>query len=162
MLNYHYTENLLGLKDIVILKIEKAENTKKIWIQLKRTLHQCPICNTSTDKVHDYRQQDIKDISSFGDKTILCLRKRRYVCPNCGKKIAESNSFLARYQRMTTRLRVFMLSRFAQVRSTKSISEECNCSPTTASRIFDKISYPKPTLPPAISIDEFKGNVFVN
>lgn len=158
MLNYHYTETLLGLKDVVVLKIEKVENTKSIWIQLKKTIHQCPNCNTFTDKVHDYRMQNIKDIPSFGDKTILYLRKRRYICPNCGKKIPEANSFVSRYQRMTSRLRAFMISRFAQVRSTKSISEECNCSPTTASRIFDEISYPKPNLPPAISIDEFKGN----
>ena len=154
----NYTENLLDLKDVIVTKVSKTGSEKHIWIELKRTAHTCPRCKTVTDEIHDYRTQPVKDLSLVGCHLILFLRKKRYVCPCCGKRIAEVNTFLPRYQRMTSRMRQYIISRFSQVRTASSIAEECSCSITTAIRLFGSVSYPKPNLPQVIAIDEFKGN----
>lgn len=153
-----YTENLLELKDIIVSDVKKIGTIRYISIEQKRMAHTCPCCKMVTERIHDYRMQQVKDLPALGNHTILLLRKRRYVCTNCGKRIPEVSSFLARYQRMTSRMRQFIISRFAQVRSAQSIAEECGCSLTTAIRLFNSVSHPLPKLPQVISIDEFKGN----
>ena len=59
---------------------------------------------------------------------------------------------------MTNRLQQYLISLFATTRSIKSISLECGCSISTASRFFEQVSYPKPRLTPVLAIDEFRGN----
>lgn len=154
----NYTESLLDLKDVIVTNIKAEENVRTIYLEQKRTPHICPSCGTQTDHVHDYRVQSVKDLPSLGKHTVLLFRKRRYSCPCCGKRIPEQVAFLARYQRMTGRMQQYVISRFSQSRSAKSIASECGCSLTTAIRMFDRVSFPLPSLPPVISIDEFKGN----
>ena len=158
MSNSNYTEILLDLIDIIVTNVKIEEGVCFISLEQKRCSHICPCCGTETDRIHDYRIQPVKDISSLGRHTILLLRKRRYACHNCGKRIPEKVSFLSRYQRMTSRMQAYLISLFAQSRSAQSIAVECGFSLTTAIRMFDKVSFPRPSLPPVISIDEFKGN----
>jgi len=154
----NYTEDFLDLKDVIVTNVRTVKREKHIWIELRHRAQTCPRCGTLTDQIHDYRVQPVKDISVLGHHTILLLRKRRYSCPCCGKRIPEVNSFLPRYQRMTSRMRQYIISRFSKVRSAASIAEECGCSSTTAIRLFGSVSYPRPNLPLVIAIDEFKGN----
>lgn len=158
MSHINYTERLLDLKDIIVTNIEATETEYQISLELKRSFHTCPCCGTQTDRVHDYRWQPVKEVSILGKKTVLLLRKRRYVCPACNKRFAERNEFLPKYQRMSSRLRQYIISRFAQMRSATSIAQECGYSLTTVLRLFRSVSYPRPNLPNVISIDEFKGN----
>lgn len=154
----NYTEDFLDLKDVIVTNVRTVKTEKHIWIELKHRAQTCPHCRTVTDHIHDYRMQEVRDISVLGHHTLLLLRKRRYSCPCCGKRIPEANSFLPRYQRMTSRMRQYIISRFSKVRSAASIAEECGCSSTTAVRLFGSVSYPRPNLPEVIAIDEFKGN----
>lgn len=154
----NYTENLLDLKDVIVTNIKTEGEVRYIYLELKRMPHSCPSCGSKTGHIHDYRVQPVKDIPSLGKYTILLFRKRRYSCKNCGKRIPEQTSFVSRYQRMTGRLQQYIISRFSQARSAQSIASECGCSLTTSIRMFDRVSYPLPSLPPVISIDEFKGN----
>ena len=66
MLYKYFTEKLLGLQDVDIEKLEEIDNSIHINCQLKRKPHKCPCCGNLTDKVHDYREQPIKDIPAFG------------------------------------------------------------------------------------------------
>lgn len=50
------------------------------------------------------------------------------------------------------------MDEFRKVCSIKSVAERHNVSQTAAARLLDYISYPKPSLPEVLSIDEFKGN----
>ena len=89
---------------------------------------------------------------------ILNLRKRRYACV-CGKRFAEPNSFLPKYQRMTQRAVISLLGCLANVHSYTDTAKTYNVSPNTVIRYFRKIQYAKPfELPEVIGIDEFKGN----
>ena len=158
MLLFHYSQKILDLSNIIIKNIYHEENTKVYEIEIVRKPHVCPYCHHTTNVVHDYRIQKIKDIPGLGLQTILLLRKRRYVCKECGKRFYESIDFLPRYHRMTTRLALYILSELTSTVSFKSVAQKVNLSSTTVSRIFDKLSYAPQNLPRVLAIDEFKGN----
>ena len=149
---------LLGLKDVIIKNVESNEKELHINIELPRRMHKCPGCNAKTNRVHDYRNQVIRDSKAFGKNVYLHLRKRRYVCPDCGKRFYEENSFLPRYYHVTQRLIVGVISSFRETVSATHIARENNISASTALRYFDLVNYGSPRLPEVLSIDEFKGN----
>jgi transposase len=158
MLNTNYMQELIGLEDVIVTSVERKDNQLNISLIMPRRIHSCPRCNCSTDKIHDYRIQKIRDISSFGSHTILHLRKRRYVCPSCKKRFYEQISFLPRYHRITSRLIANILDSFRTVHSIKDVAKTANVSSTTATRIFDHIKYSNKSLPRVVSVDEFRGN----
>lgn len=85
----------------------------------------------STNKIHDYRKQLIKDIPAFGKHVILKLRKRRYLCHKCGKRFYENVSFLPKYRRMTSRLVTHILNKLQYEYSFTSVVREMNLSVST-------------------------------
>ena len=158
MLYEQYTNEILGLKDVVLKGVEQTGGVKHIMLQMTATAHQCPRCGAMTDRIHDYRLQPVKDLDAFGIQTVLELQKRRYVCQACGKRFYEKVHFLPRYHRSTTRLNAHIIKDMSDVQPMKSVAKRHHVSPTTVARTFDHVSYPTPHLPPVLSIDEFKGN----
>ena len=160
MLYTYFTEKLLGLEEVIVKNIEQNENFTNIFIEMNLKEHCCPSCGCKTRKIHDYRTQKIKDTSAFNKNVYLFLRKRRYICPHCGKKFYENVSFLPRYHRMTSRLVEYIIESLACECSFTSVAKRVNLSTSTVIRIFDCINYGKPKLPKVLSIDEFKGNTW--
>lgn len=159
MLCTHSTEELLGLKEVIVKNVRQLPDRTEIIIELPRKPHLCPCCGRQTNHVHDYRWQPVKDLPAFDKHTVLILRKRRYRCLCCGKRFFEKNSFLPRYYRMTKRLIAGILARLTDVRSFTSVAREVDLSVSTVIRVFDCVNYGKPKrLPEAVSIDEFRGN----
>ena len=158
MLNSYYTEKLLGLQGVEVKNIQEKEEFFEISIEQPRKECICPCCGESTNKIHDYRYQRIKELPTFKKNVVLILRKRRYVC-SCGKRFFEPNTFLAKYQRMTKRAIMGLLGKLSDCRSYTSVAREFNISVSTVIRFFKNVQYSKPTkLPVVIGIDEFKGN----
>ena len=158
MLNDYFTEKLLGLQGVIVTNVKEGDTTTTVFAEMERKEHHCVCCGTATDTIHDYRLQIIKDIPAFGKKVQIVLRKRRYRCPNCGKRFFEDNGFLPRYYRTTNRLTAFILDKLRDERSFTSVAKEVDLSVSTVIRRFDLVSYGKPSLSSALSIDEFKGN----
>lgn len=96
MLCTNNTEKLLGLKGVSVKNIKQTPEITEIHLEMSAKPHICPCCGKKTNHVHDYREQQIKDIPAFGKHITLMLRKRRYHCPHCGKHFFETNSFLPR------------------------------------------------------------------
>ena len=157
MLYTNSTENLIGLQDLVIKKIDTNKKEIHIYGQLQRKSHKCPCCGAETNKIHDYREQIIKDIPIYDKHAFIHLKKRRYRC-ECGKRFCESNSFLPRYHRRTNRLSAHIIDRLKKLITFSDVAKEVNLSITTVMRTFDLVSYAPRRLPTALSIDEFKGN----
>ena len=157
MLYTNSTENLIGLQDLIIKKIETDEKEIHIYGQLKRKQHKCPCCRAETNKIHDYREQIIKDIPLYDKHAFIHLQKRRYRC-ECGKRFYESNSFLPRYYRRTNRLSAHIIDKLKKLITFSDVAKEVNLSITTVMRTFDLVSYAPRRLPTTLSIDEFKGN----
>ena len=158
MLYNNYTEELIGLQDIIVTNIDKNNEDIFINIELKKKPHICPVCGNVTSSVHDYRLQKIHDIPSFGANVFIMLRKRRYVCKKCKKRFFEENKWLPRYYRLTKRLVGYIIDRLSDVRSFVSVAKEVNLSVSTVIRMFDVVGVPKVRMPKVLSIDEFKGN----
>lgn len=158
MLCENNTTKLLGLEGVIIQRIREDELSRHIEIELPRRVHRCPACGAASDRVHDYRTQRVRDVPGFGKSTSLYLRKRRYVCPDCGKRFAEENAFLPRYHQSTSRLVAKVIDDFRQLRPAKQIAAENSISVTTAFRYFSLVSYRCRTLPEVLALDEFKGN----
>ena len=81
MLYKYFTEKLLVLQDVDIGKIEEIDNSIHINCRLKRKPHKCPCCGNLTDKVHDYREQPIKDIPAFASTSLFILISVDIVAP---------------------------------------------------------------------------------
>jgi transposase len=153
----NFTTQLLDLKGIKVTKISHEDSFVKIYITTDPKEHTCPACGAKTSKIHDYREQTIKDLPFQFKHTYLVLRKRRYTC-SCGKRFYESYNFLPRYQRMTNRLAFFVCQELTKLTSLTSVAKSANVSVSTVIRIFNHINYGTPTLPKVLCIDEFKGN----
>ena len=151
-------KELIGLQDVIVNKVEQNEKEMYIYLELERKEHTCPCCSGQTAKIHDYRVQKVHDINILGKKVYLMLRKRRYVCPNCGKRFYEDNSFLPRYHRITNRMTIWIVNSLKLHHSFSEIAELTGLSVYTIMRRFDLLSFKKKELPEVLSIDEFKGN----
>ena len=158
MLYNNDSAKLLGLEDVLVKNIYEVHGEQHIDIELPRRIHRCPCCGCETDRIHDYREQKVKDLNTFGKKVLLHLKKRRYVCSNCGKRFYEENTFLPRYYRMTNRAIAHIVEAFRAAVSGAHIAKEHNISNTTAFRYFDLVEYSFRVLPEVLSIDEFKGD----
>ena len=150
-------EKLLQLKDVIVTNIECQANEMHVWMRMEQRLHHCPQCGSITSKVHDYRTQIVRDVSICGYKTVLHLRKRRHVCPNCGKRFDEQIEFLPRYSQFTNRVNMQIFRQLKECRSIKSIATDNNMSPPTAAKIVNEIDYRMKRLPEVLAIDEFRG-----
>ena len=156
MLMSDYTAELLNLEDVIITGVENISEQLHIYLELPRTKHICPACGASTDRIHDYRMQTIKDIP-LARETFLHLRKRRYRC-SCGKRFFEQNPFLPRYYRVTSRLVARIIHEFRKIIPATEIGNRFNVSAVTAMRYFNCFNKRLTELPEIISLDEFKGN----
>ena len=156
MLMTDYTAKLLNLEDVIITNVENISDQLHIYIELPRSIHICPVCGASTDRIHDYRTQTIKDVPLARD-TFLHLRKRRYRC-SCGKRFFEKNTFLPRYYRVTSRLVSEIIFSFRKLIPATEIGSRFNVSAITAMRYFNLFNKKLTKLPEVISLDEFKGN----
>ena len=156
MLMSDYTAELLNLEDVIITNVENISDQLHIYMELPRTKHICPACGAVTDRIHDYRMQIIKDIPLARD-TFLHLRKRRYRC-SCGKRFFETNTFLPRYYRVTSRLVARIIQEFKKIVPATEIGSRFNVSAVTAMRYFNCFNQRVRELPEVLSLDEFKGN----
>ena len=149
---------LLNLKDVRVKNIINSDSSVTLYLTTKAKDHICPSCGNITSKVHDYRNQRIKDLPVQGKHTILVLRKRRYVC-SCNKKFYEKYDFLPFYKRMTNRMAAYICKELTKTIPISTVAKDLNLSPSTVTRVFDLINYPRPSkMPMVLSIDEFKGN----
>ena len=156
MLMTNYTSKLLDLEDVIITGVENISEELHIYIELPRKSHCCPVCGAATNRIHDYREQIIKDIP-LARNTFLHLRKRRYRC-SCGKRFFEENTFLPRYYRVTSRLVAAIMFSFKKLIPATEIGSRFNVSAVTAMRYFNLFNKKPTKLPEVISLDEFKGN----
>ncbi len=161
MLNHNYIIELLKSKDIILHQVVENEKEVELHISQIQKPHKCPKCGSITSKIHDYRVQRVKDIPIMGKRTYLVLRKRRYVCKECGKKFFEHINFLGKRQRMTNRLAAYIISQLSSLSSMKEVARQTNVSVTTVMRLFDNVNPTKKIedfSSEVICIDEFKGN----
>ena len=65
-----------------------------ICLTLKPFPCSCPICNSSTSHIKEYKLKRIKHSALNHQKCLIEYRARRLVCDNCGKTFYENNPFI--------------------------------------------------------------------
>ncbi len=142
-------------------KVEEVGEIIRIYVEMDRQENRCPKCGNKTNRIHDYRVQKVKHLKWFERKTELFYRRRRYVC-TCGKRFAEANSFVERYQRGSIEWNQAITIKAITAKTFKEVAEAYGTSPTTVIRRFDRIakeeSHQIGPLPEVIAIDEYKGD----
>ena len=98
-----YSAKLLEMEGVRIENLEESEKEIVLQISLERRTQICRCCGAETERVHDYRIRQVRDLELRGKPLRLLYRRRRYVCPVCGKRFAEQNTFVGRYMRFTHR-----------------------------------------------------------
>ena len=151
------TINLLACKDVVVNKVKESDNLVVIEAQTRK-LKSCPYCGSKHIWVHDYRTQKIKDTQMHGKKCIINLRKTRYNCKCCGKRIDSKTELVAKKMTMTKRLVASIAREFRELYSIKSISRRYSVSTSTVTRVLSYLSVERKSLPKVLLIDEFKGD----
>lgn len=158
----NFTMNIPGLEDVIITKMEQVEDRVALHVELDVQAHRCPRCQEKTRRVHDYRFQKIKHLKWFERLTYLFYKKRRYVCGACGKKFAERNSFIERYQRFSKEWNQAVQVRSVKAKTFKEVAGQYGASASTIVRRFDLVALQEVTepakLPRVIAIDEYKGD----
>ena len=62
MLDQNYITKVLDLEDVNVTKVENSSGELHVYLELPRKPHTCPACGASTNLVHDYRMQIVKDL----------------------------------------------------------------------------------------------------
>lgn len=153
---------LPGFEDVIIKKTENRDGKYIIFLELKKEMQDCPVCENRTDKIHDYRTQKLRHPSVMGRETLIFYRKRRYQCTTCKKRFYETNSFVNRYQRQTIEFNQALAIELIYAKSFQDVAARFHTSPTTVMRRFDQITasmiQETKQLPKVIAIDEYKGD----
>lgn len=161
-MHLNFTMNIPGLEDVKLTKLEQVEDRVALHVELEVRPHSCPRCQVKTRRVHDYRIQKIKHLKWFERLTTLFYKKRRYACGACGKKFAEQNSFVARYQRFSKEWNQAVRVRSVKAKTFKEVAGQYGSSASTIVRRFDLVALQELTetakLPRTIAIDEYKGD----
>ena len=153
-----YITKLLGLQEAKIENIEANDEKIVISLVMNRKKHKCPCCGADTDKIHDYRTQLVTDLDLREKQVVLKLRKRRYVCPHCGKRFCENIHFLPRYFRRTVQVTASIVNYLRESVSYSYVARKHHVSVATVLRVFDHVGYGAAPLPRVLLIDEFRGN----
>ena len=159
MSNLDYSAKLLEMEGVRIENLEETEQEIVLQISLEQRTQVCGRCGAETERVHDYRIRQVRDLELRGKKLRLLYRRRRYVCPVCGKRFAEQNAFVGRYMRFTHRTGEKIMTLLRRRSSMKDVAIDVGVSISGVQRVLRMAPVSKPTrLPEAVSFDEFKGN----
>ena len=154
-----YSAELLKMEGVLIEKLEETAKEIVIQLSLRQKEQACKLCGGKTDRVHDYRIRQVRDLELRGKPLRLLYRQRRYVCPACGKRFPEQNDFVGRYMRFTHRTGEKIMGLLRRRSSMKDIARDTGTSVSGVQRVLRMMPVSRPQqLPEAISFDEFKGN----
>ena len=159
MSNLDCSAKLLEMEGVRIENLEESEKEIVLQISLERRTQICRCCGAETERVHDYRVRQVRDLELRGKSMRLLYRRRRYVCPDCGKRFAEQNAFVGRYMRFTHRTGEKIMTLLRRRSSMKDIAKDTGVSVIGVQRVLKMAPVSKPSrLPEAVAFDEFKGN----
>ena len=153
--------SLLNLQDVSVKKSIFSKNSIELWIECFKKPHICPRCGYSTSRVHDYYLRTFNHIKIGSKSSISHYNRRRYLCTNCNKRFPEENSFVERFYRHSNDVVHLVFDKLTDTYNFTQVGEITNMSAQNVIRLMTKfmpLFHNTNTLPPAIGIDEFRGN----
>ena len=144
-------------EDIIdTLDVNHKNDGVYVSIKLKKEIHSCPICESDTDKIKDYRERKILHAVLTNTPCFILYKARRYQCRNCNKSFFEHNPFSHMNMKVSVVTVSNVLNDLKHVGETfKSVAQRYGLSPTTVSSIFDAhVFISRKRLPELLCIDE--------
>ena len=128
-------KELLGLgKEYKVLmienKIENSKTVKLIYVECTKRKEKCPKCRKYTNSIHDkLKPSKIKYLKSAEYQTYIVIRKRRFICHKCNKKIIEDIDLNNKNKNISNKLEQKILKDLLEYNlSLKYISKNNNIS----------------------------------
>lgn len=140
-----YSAKLLEMEGVRIENLEESEKEIVLQISLERRTQICRHCGAETERVHDYRIRQVRDLELRGKPLRLLYRRRRYVCPVCGKRFAEQNTFVGRYMRFTHRTGEKIMTLLRRRSSMKDAAKDAGVSISGVQRVLKIAPVSKPS-----------------
>ena len=134
-----YSTKLLEMEGVRIENLEESEKEIVLQISLERRTQICRHCGAETERVHDYRIRQVRDLELRGKPLRLLYRRRRYVCPVCGKRFAEQNTFVGRYMRFTHRTGEKIMTLLRRRSSMKDAAKDAGVSISGVQRVLKRL-----------------------
>ena len=145
--------------DIKGVKIKKVVlNGSNYDVFCVRNDHRDKCCNKKMN-IHDYRTVHIRSLKYNNRSVTLHIKKQRYVCPNCGKKITSSLEIIEKNCIISIEVKKEIKRKLTEMKSLTQISREENVSVSTVLRILEQIIITNKVYNlEEIYLDEFKGD----
>ena len=153
--------DLLDLQGVNLVNIKISKTFVEAWVKCPVKEHICPCCGKTTSNIHDYYDRSFNHIKIGNKSSLIHYKQRRYVCTNCGKRFAESNSFITKFYRHSNNVVNNVFDDLTDIKNFTQIGKDNNMSSSNVIRIMNKfvpIFHQTTHLPEAIGIDEFRGN----
>ena len=154
-----YSAELLKMEGVQIEKLDETEEEIILQISMERKMHICKRCGGKTDRIHDYRVREVRDLELRGKPVRLLYRRRRYACPACRKRFSETNDFVGRYMRFTHRTAEKIMELLRRRSSMKDIAKDTgDLRQRRETRAGHHARLQAAAIAQALSFDEFKGD----
>ncbi len=109
--------------------------------------------------IHDYRIVNIRSLSYGNKKVILHIKKQRYICYKCRKRITSKLDIVEKNCNISEGVKKEIRRKIREMKSFKQIGIEEGISISTVLRIFNDIKIPEKEFDyETVYFDEFKGN----
>lgn len=146
----------LDRSNLQLLHVYHESNGIFIDLTLNVKEHHCPLCQSPTTKIKDYRVKKIKHSVLNPVPCTIHYRARRYICPVCGKTFYEDNPFTYSGSSISVATVYNVLNELKRPEATFTyVAEKYNLSPSSVANIFDNhIKVSRRALPECLSFDE--------
>lgn len=148
----------LNLEEINVERLEYIYKYKRNYYLLTLVSRGrfCPECGCFTNKIHGYKDKQIRHSILFKEELIVIYHQRRYICTYCNKTFVEYNPFVGQGNRTTSSTKDNVLKALKDYNATfSSVARSLSLSPTEVINIFDQyVQIERKQLQEVICIDE--------
>ncbi len=152
-----------GLSALVVEDVTDGGDAVVVTARTREDAVPCPVCGTSSAKVHGYHRRTVADVPVDGRPVVVHLRVRRLVCPvpGCRRQTFREQipGLLERHQRRTVRL-AWQTSQVARELCGRAAARLAGLlavpvSRSTALRHLRRLPLPQQAVPRVIGVDDF-------
>jgi transposase len=162
---------LPSIADVAVLSVDVNNESIRIEVRVTTIGSECPDCGRWSGRVHSSYLRFPADMPTAGRRVVVCLRVRRFFCPNasCGRLtfVEQVPGLTRRHSRRSERLRQVLaavglaLAGRAGARTARVFG--VSVSRSTVLRLVAALPEPQPPTPRVIGVDEYatrKGRVY--
>ncbi|WP_461091580.1 ISL3 family transposase [Streptomyces incanus] len=160
-----------SIADVAVLSVDVNDEAISIGARSTAAGAACPGCGSRSNRIHSSYLRFPADVPSAGQQVVLCLRVRRFFCPDasCGRRtfVEQIPGLTRRHSRWTERLRSTLaavglaLAGRAGARMARVFG--VSVSRSTVLRLLNALPEPETPAPRVVGVDEYairKGRVY--